>query len=312
MGVLPEIPNVAVMDTAWHQSMPKKAFMYAVPSNWYKEHKVRKYGFHGTSFLYTTKRAAALLGKDPKDVNLVIAHVGNGASMCAVKNGECYDTTMGLTPLDGLVMGTRSGALDPAVVKYMIDRAGMTINEVDTALNKKSGLLGITGRYIDRRDVAKGFQEGDEGCINAREMECYRIKKYIGSFVAAIGGADAIVFTAGVGEMDTEVRETSLEGLDFMGIKIDKKRNAISRTQRAETIISTDDSPVKVFVIPTDEELVMTEDTVALLQGTYDVHTKFEYSFQKSDYVNKSRVIALEKQVKKKPELKEVIVTPKM
>ncbi len=311
MGVLPGIKNIAVMDTAWHQTMEEKAFMYAVPKQWYKDYKVRKYGFHGTSFLYTTKRAAALLGKDPKDVNLVIAHVGNGASMCAVKNGVCYDTTMGLTPLDGLVMGTRSGTVDPALVKFMVDRAGMTIDEVDTALNKKSGLLGITGKYIDRRDVKKGCDDGIEECILAKDMECYRIKKYIGSFAAAIGGVDAVIFTAGVGEMAPHVREGALEGLDFMGIKLDKKRNALSRTQRAETIISTDDSPTKIFVIPTDEELVMTEDTVALLEGNYDVHTKFEYSFQSADYINKSRDEAIKKQLEDKPELKEVIVTPK-
>lgn len=311
MGVLPGVTNVGVMDTAWHQTMPEEAFRYAVPKAWYKDYKVRKYGFHGTSFLYTTKRAAALLGKDPKDVNLVIAHIGNGASMCAVKNGVCYDTSMGLTPLDGLVMGTRCGTLDPALVKFMVDRVGMTVDEVDTALNKKSGILGITGKYIDRRDVEAGVAEGDAECILAQNMEGYRIRKYIGEYVAAIGGADAIVFTAGVGEMGPSVRKIALEGLEFMGVQFDDRRNTISKTQRAETIISTDDSPTKVFVIPTDEELVMTEDTVALLKGTYDVHTNFEYSFQKPDYVNKSRAAALEKQLEKKPELKEVIYTSK-
>lgn len=312
MDVMPGITNVTIMDTAWHQSMPAKAFRYAVPKKWYTEHKVRKYGFHGTSFLYTTKRAAALLGKDPMDVNLVIAHVGNGASMCAVKNGVCYDTSMGLTPLDGLVMGTRSGQIDPAVVRYLCHKENMTVDEVDTALNKKSGLLGITEKYIDRRDVLKGVLEGNEDCILAKDMECYRIKKFIGSFAAAIGGIDAIVFTAGVGEMAVHIRKEAVEGLEFMGIKLDQEKNSISATQRAETLISADDSPVKIFVIPTDEELVMTEDTVALLKGTYDVHTNFEYSFQKPDYVNKSRVEALKKQLEKRPELAKVIVTPKM
>ncbi|QEN05571.1 acetate kinase [Thiospirochaeta perfilievii] len=312
MDVLPKVPNVTVMDTAWHQTMPEKAFRYAVPKQWYTDHKVRKYGFHGTSFLYTTKRAAALLGKDPKDVNLIIAHVGNGASMCAVKNGVCYDTTMGLTPLDGLVMGSRSGTLDPAVIRYMAHKESMTVDEVDTALNKKSGLLGVTGKYIDRRDVLKGALEGDKDCILANDMECYRIKKYIGSFVAALGRVDAVIFTAGVGEMARHVRKGALEGLEVMGIKMDERRNELSFTQRAETIISADDSPTKIFVIPTDEELVMAEDTVALLNGNYDVHTNFEYSFQKPDYVNKSRAIALEKQLIDRPELKEVIVTPKM
>ncbi|OQY39302.1 MAG: propionate kinase [Spirochaetaceae bacterium 4572_7] len=310
MAVLPKIPNVTIMDTAWHQTMPAKAFRYAVPKTWYTEHKVRKYGFHGTSFLYTTKRAAALLGKDPMDVNLIIAHVGNGASMCAVKNGVCYDTSMGLTPLDGLVMGTRSGQIDPAVVRFMCHKEDMTVDEVDTALNKKSGLLGITGKYIDRRDVLKGVLEGDEDCILAKDMECYRIKKYIGSFAAAIGKIDAIVFTAGVGEMAPHIRKDAVEGLEFMGIKLDLEKNDISRTQRAETMISTDDSPTKIFVIPTDEELVMTEDTVALLEGTYDVHSNFEYTFQKPGYVNKSRSEALKKQLASKPELASIIVTP--
>lgn len=310
MDILPGIPNVTVMDTAWHQSMPEEAYRYAVPKSWYKDYKVRKYGFHGTSFLYTTKRAAALLGKDPKEVNLVIAHIGNGASMCAVKNGECFDTSMGLTPLDGLVMGTRSGTLDPAVVKYMMDRSGMTIDEVDNALNKKSGILGITVTYIDRRDVDKGVHEGNADCILAQKMEGYRIKKYIGEFTAAVGGVDAIVFTAGVGEMGPEIRKIALEGLEYMGVNMDERRNTISKTQRAETIITTDDSPIKVFVIPTDEELVITEDTVAILNGNYDIHTNFEYTFQDPKYVNKSRVNALKKQLIKRPELKEVIVTP--
>ncbi len=310
MDVMPGVTNVTIMDTAWHQSMPAKSYRYAVPKSWYTDHKVRKYGFHGTSFLYTTKRAAALLGKDPKDVNLVIAHVGNGASMCAVKNGECYDTSMGLTPLDGLVMGSRSGTIDPAVVRFMCHAENMSVDEVDTALNKKSGLLGITGKYIDRRDVLKGVLEGDEDCKLALDMECYRIKKYIGSYVAALGGVDAIVFTAGVGEMAKHVRKDAIKGLECMGIILDEERNDISQTQRAETIISTDNSPVKVFVIPTDEELVMAEDTVALLEGTYDVHTKFEYSFQKPDYVNKSRAEALKKQLETRPELAKVIVTP--
>lgn len=310
MDVMPGVTNVTIMDTAWHQSMPAKAFRYAVPKSWYTEHKVRKYGFHGTSFLYTAKRAATLLGKEPKDVNLVIAHVGNGASMCAVKNGVCYDTSMGLTPLDGLVMGTRSGQIDPAVVRFMTHAENMTVDDVDTALNKKSGLLGITGKYIDRRDVLKGVEEGDEDCILANDMECYRIKKYIGSFAAALGGIDAIIFTAGVGEMARHVRRGALEGLEFMGIKMDEERNQLSFTQRAETIISADDSDVKIFVIPTDEELVMAEDTVALMEGNYDVHTNFEYSFQRPDYVNKSRAEALAKQLIKTPDLAKIIVTP--
>lgn len=306
--VLPNVPHAAVMDTAWHQTMPESSFMYAIPREWYTKYAARKYGFHGTSFLYTAKRAAALLNKDPKDTNLIICHIGNGASCCAVKNGVCYDTTMGITPLEGLVMGTRSGDLDPALPFYIMRKTGMSADEMDRALNKKSGLLGITGKYTDRRDIQKGAEEGDPLCKLGQEMEGYRIKKTIGSYVAALGKVDAVIFTAGVGEHSPKIRSLATENLEVMGIKLDEHKNALSNTSNGETIISADDSKVKVFVIPTDEELVMTEDAFALMKGTYDVHTNFTYSFQSKDYVNKAREAALQKEIEKNPELKNIIV----
>ena len=305
--VLPDVPHCAIMDTAWHQTMPEHAFMYAIPREWYEKYQARKYGFHGTSFLYTSKRAAVLLNKQPKDTNVIICHIGNGASICAVKNGQCYDTSMGITPLDGLVMGTRSGEIDPALPFYIMRKSGMSADEMDKALNKKSGLLGITEKYADRRDIEQAAKEGDKLSELAIEMESYRLKKYIGSYVAALGTVDAIVFTAGVGEHSPLIRGKALEGLEIMGIKIDQNKNNASNTSNAETCISADDSKVKVFVIPTDEELVMTEDAYALMKGTYDVHTNFTYSFQNPNYVNKAREAGLKGDIEKTPLLKDIV-----
>ena len=305
--VLPDVPHCAIMDTAWHQTMPEHSFMYAIPREWYKKYQARKYGFHGTSFLYTSKRAAVLLNKQPKDTNVIICHIGNGASICAVKNGQCYDTSMGITPLDGLVMGTRSGEIDPALPFYIMRKSGMSADEMDKALNKKSGLLGITEKYADRRDIEQAAKEGDKLSELAIEMESYRLKKYIGSYVAALGTVDAIVFTAGVGEHSPLIRGKALEGLEVMGIKIDQNKNNASNTSNAETCISADDSKVKVFVIPTDEELVMTEDAFALMKGTYDVHTNFTYSFQNPNYVNKAREAGLKGDIEKTPLLKDIV-----
>lgn len=308
MKALPGVPNAAVMDTAWHQTMPASSFNYAVPRKWFTDYGVRRYGFHGTSFLYTAKRASVLLGKKPADTNLIICHIGNGASMSAVKNGQAYDTTMGLTPLEGLMMGTRSGDIDPAIISFVMSKTGMTAKEVETELNKKSGILGVTTRFTDRRDMNKGAdEEKDELCILARDMECYRIKKYIGAYFAALGRVDAVVMTAGVGEFAWQIRERALEGLEALGIVLDKEKNKLSTTRNAETVISADHSPVKIYVIPTDEELVMTEDTYALMKGTYDVHTRFTYSFQDPAWVNKERARGLEKDLVKRPELSKIL-----
>lgn len=309
--VLPQVPQAIILDTAWHQTMPASSFMYALPYEWYENYNVRRYGFHGSSYMYTSKRAAVLLGKEPKDTNLVICHIGNGSSMCAVKNGCGFDTTMGMTPLEGLIMGTRCGDIDPAIVPYMMEKVGLSAAEIDTVMNKKSGVLGITQKYIDRRDVHKGYMAGEKKATLSLEMEAYRVKKYIGSYMAAIGRTDAIVFTAGVGEMNPVFRGKMLEGLEGLGIVIDPAKNEASVTRNAETCISADDSPIKVFVIPTDEELVMTEDTFALVNGSYDVHTNFTYSFQRKDYVNKAREEALPGNIKKNPALANVIVKAK-
>ena len=285
--------------------------MYAIPHEWYEKYAARRYGFHGTSFLYTAKRASVLLGKKPADTNIIIAHIGNGASMCAVKEGKCFDTSMGITPLEGLVMGTRCGDMDCALPFYIMRKTGMSAAEMDTALNKKSGLLGITGKYVDRRDVTKAAAEGDEKARLALEMECYRLRKYFGAYLAAIGPVDAIVFTAGVGEFAPHIRAKAVAGLEFLGIKMDPAKNELARTRNAETCISTDDSKIKIFVIPTDEELVMTEDAYALMKGTYDVHTNFTYSFQSKDYVNKAREEGLKKDLEKNPELKRILALPR-
>ncbi len=305
--VLPDIPHCAVMDTAWHQTMPKKAYLYALPYSWYEKYGVRRYGFHGTSFLYTAKRASVLLGKNPFETNLIIAHVGNGASINAVRNGISVDTSMGLTPLEGLIMGTRSGDCDPAISFYMYRETNMKPEEIETALNKKSGVLGITEQWVDRRDIEIAAKNGNERARLAIEMEAYRIKKYIGSYAAALGRVDAVVFTAGVGEMAPAIRELAVSGLENLGICLDKEKNAASRTRNAETEISSKDSKTKIFVIPTNEELVMTEDTYALLTNTYKEHTDFTYHFEHKDYVNKERSEAVKKDIEKHPELKNII-----
>ena len=307
--VMPDIPHAIVMDTAWHQTMPASAFMYAVPYEWYTTYNVRRYGFHGTSFIYTAKRASVLLGREPKDTNLIICHIGNGASVSAVRNGVCVDTSMGLTPLEGLVMGTRSGDLDPAILPFIMNRTGLSPKEMDTTLNKKSGLMGICG-MSDRRDVLKSSLEGNERAQLAIDMECHRLKKYIGAYSALLGKVDALVFTAGVGEMAPHIRLGSAKGLDNIGIKLDLEKNRLAQCRNAELAINTDDSPVKIFVIPTDEELVMTEDAYALVHGTYDVHINFTYSFQHKDYVNKAREEGLTADLAKRPELIPLIARP--
>jgi len=283
-AVLPDVPHIAIFDTAFHQTMPEHAYMYPLPYEWYEKHGVRRYGFHGTSHLYVSKRAAVMLGKDPKDCNIITMHIGNGVSHSAIKNGVSVDTSMGLTPLEGAVMGTRCGDIDPAIPMFIQQQEDIGPKEIDSILNKKSGVLGITGQYTDRRDVIEGAEEGDERCKLALEIEGYRLKKYIGAYCAALGSLDAVVFTAGVGEMGWLIREKACEGLEHMGIKFDKEKNKNTMTRKKESIITTDDSPVKVFVIPTDEELVFTEDVVAILEETYTEHMNYPYSFSSREF----------------------------
>ncbi|MEE4252511.1 MAG: acetate kinase [Desulfuromusa sp.] len=276
---LPDVPHIAIFDTAFHQSMPEHAYTYPVPQEWYEKHGVRRYGFHGTSHLYVSKRAATLLEKAPKDCNIITMHIGNGVSHTAIKNGISIDTSMGLTPLEGAVMGTRCGDIDPAIPAFIMERENLSPKEIDGILNKKSGILGITGEFTDRRDVIEAAEAGNKRCNLALEIEGYRLKKYIGSYCAILGRLDAVVFTAGVGEMGWLIREKALEDLEHIGIKLDKEKNRNTMTRKAETTITTPDSAVKVFVIPTDEELVFTEDVVAILEETYTDHMNFKYSF---------------------------------
>jgi acetate kinase len=286
-ALLPQVPHIAIFDTAFHQTMPEHAYLYPLPYDWYENFGVRRYGFHGTSHLYVSKRVAAILGKPASECNIVTMHIGNGVSHAAIRNGISVDTSMGLTPLEGAVMGTRCGDIDPAIPAFMMQRENLSAKEIDSILNKKSGVLGITGRFTDRRDIIEHAEKGDKLCKLALDIESYRLKKYIGSYMAAVGRLDAVVFTAGVGEMGWPIRERAIEGLEHMGIHLDKERNKGAMTRKRETLITTDDSPVKVYVIPTDEELVFTEDVVAILNGTYTDHMQFEYSFARPDFVRK-------------------------
>lgn len=280
-AAMPNIPHVAIFDTAFHQSMPEKAYLYALPYDWYTECSVRRYGFHGTSHLYVSKRAAALLGKPAKDCNIITMHIGNGVSCAAVKKGLCVDTTMGLTPLAGAIMGTRCGDIDPAIPMFMMQRMDVGPKFMDNLLNKKSGILGITGKYTDRRDVEEAANAGDKRCELAIEMEAYKLRKCAGEYAFALGQVDAIVFTAGVGENSGLIRQKTLEGLEAFGIKLDRDKNLATFSKHGETEISTPDSKVKVFMIPTNEELVFVEDVIAIIQNKYEDHTKYPYSFLK-------------------------------
>ena len=263
--VLPKVPMVAVYDTAFHQTMPKEKYMFPVPYEWYLNYSVRKYGFHGTSHKYITTVMKEKLEKD--DVNLIICHIGSGASISAIKNGKCYDTTMGITPLDGLMMGTRSGAIDPSILEYVCKESGMSISDVTDALNKKSGLLGISG-FSDSRDVENAAAKGDERAVLALTMYNDRVAKYIADYYVELEGkVDAIVFTAGVGENGIEARADIIKRLACLGIKLDKKLNAeiASFKEKSEGIISSKSSKVPVWVVPTNEELMIIKDTFEIV-----------------------------------------------
>jgi len=296
MELLPEIPHIAVMDTAFFQTLPQRAYIYAVPYEWYEKYGIRRYGFHGSSHLYVSRRAAVLLRKKKNEVNLITCHIGNGVSFTAIENGKPVDHSMGFTPLEGLVMGTRSGDLDPAIIGFISEKEGFTAPRIISILNRKSGILGITGQFTDRRDVIDAIKKGDKRAKLAFDIEAYRIKKYIGSYLAVLGHTDAIVFTAGAGERSYELREKALSGLEAMGVKIDKGKNKRAISSNVESLISSDDSHVKIFVIPTDEEMVFTEDVVAILKGKYtDPHT-YKYSFESPAYINKMREEAKRKE----------------
>lgn len=261
--LMPDTPMVGVFDTAFHQTMPSTAYLYGLPYEYYEKYKVRRYGFHGTSHSYVSKRVAELLGKPYDSLKTIVCHLGNGASVCAVKNGKSVDTSMGLTPLEGLVMGTRSGDIDPAILEFIAKKENLDIAGLMNVLNKKSGVLGLSSNLSsDFRDLEKGAEEGNEAAIRAREVFNYRVAKYIGAYTAAMNGADVIVFTAGLGENDAKVRKEICSYLEFLGIKID---DAANNTRGKEIVISTPDSKVTVMVVPTNEELAIARETLALI-----------------------------------------------
>ena len=261
-ALLPNIPQVGVFDTAFHQTMRDYAYMYALPYNLYKEYGVRRYGFHGTSHRYVSQRVCEFLGCKPEDKRIITCHIGNGASIAAVKYGKCVDTSMGLTPLEGLMMGTRTGDIDAGAVTYLMDKFNLDTKGISDLLNKKSGLAGVSEGSSDFRDILAGIAAGNDKARLAKEMYTYRIKKYIGAYAAAMGGVDIILFTGGAGENQWEVREGATDGLEYMGVKMDQTKNRSCRA--TEAILSADDSKVTVCCIPTDEELMIALDTQAL------------------------------------------------
>ena len=261
-ALLPNIPQVGVFDTAFHQTMPDYAYMYALPYELYKKYGVRRYGFHGTSHRYVSQRVCEFLGVKPEGKKIITCHIGNGASIAAVKDGKCVDTSMGLTPLEGLIMGTRSGDIDAGAVTFLMDKLNLDTKGLSNLLNKKSGLAGVSELSSDFRDILAGIKDGNDKARLAKEMYTYRIKKYIGQYAAAMGGVDIILFTGGAGENQWEVREGATEGLEFMGVKMDAEKNKACRA--TEAILSADDSKVTVCCIPTDEELMIALDTLAL------------------------------------------------
>lgn len=260
---MPNVPNVAVFDTAFHQTMPATAYMYALPYEYYETYKIRRYGFHGTSHKYVSGKAALLAGKDIKDMKIITCHLGNGSSVAAIENGKVIDTSMGFTPLAGLPMGTRCGDIDPAIVTYLIDKLGVSAKELDTIMNKKSGMLGVSCHSNDFRDLENKMNEGDEKCTLAFEMFLYSLKKIVGSYVAAMNGVDAVVFTGGVGENNGWVREQVMNNFAYMGVKMDAESNNLPASER---FVSAADSSVQVMVIPTDEEMMIALDTKALTE----------------------------------------------
>lgn len=263
MELMPKVPMVAVFDTAFHQTMPPKAYLYGIPFSYYEKYKIRRYGFHGTSHSYVSQRAAEILGKDAKDLKVIVCHLGNGASLSAVKNGESVDTSMGLTPLEGLIMGTRSGDIDPAIVTHIAKKENCTADEVISILNKKSGILGMSECSSDFRDLIKAIKDEDFKAKATFEAYAYRIAKYIGAYTAAMNGVDVIAFTAGVGENNGAIRAAVVEYLGYLGTTIDPEKN---KAAGEETIISAEGSKVTIMIVPTNEELAIARETVAIVE----------------------------------------------
>ena len=261
--LMPDVPMVGVFDTAFHQTMPRKAFLYGLPYEYYEKYKVRRYGFHGTSHSFVSKACAEYLKLDLKNSKIIVAHLGNGASVSAVLNGECVDTSMGLTPLEGLVMGTRSGDLDPAIIDFVGKKEGLSLDEMNEVLNKKSGMLGISGVSSDGRDLEAAAETGNKRAQLALDVFDYRVIKYIGAYAAAMNGVDAIAFTAGIGENNIKMRKDVCSSLTYLGVKLDEEKNNVRGEER---IISADDSKVQVLLVPTNEELAIARETLALVK----------------------------------------------
>lgn len=264
--IIGDIPQVAVFDTGFHQTMPDYSYIYPIPYEYYEKYKLRRYGFHGTSHRYVTARAAAMLGKKPEELNIVTCHLGNGSSITAVKGGKSYDTTMGVTPLDGLMMGTRSGSIDPAILPFLMEKEGLSAKEIDTMLNKKSGMLGVSQTTSDNRDIEQGAKAGNKRYQLVENMLVHQITKYVGGFAAAMGGIDAVVFTGGIGENNPQYRTRVGKNLEFMGVKVDEAINAKAFRTSDEYDISASDATVRMLVIPTNEELMIARDTYELVK----------------------------------------------
>ena len=266
--LMPGVPQVAVFDTGFHQTMPDYAYLYALPYEYYEKYHIRRYGFHGTSHRYVSMRAAEMLGKKPEELRIVTCHLGNGSSIAAVKNGKCYDTTMGLTPLEGILMGTRCGSIDPAIVPLLMKKEHLTPDEIDTIMNKKSGILGLTGGVTsDNRDIEEGARNGNKRYQLIEAMLVHQLTKYIGGYAAAMGGVDAIVFAGGIGENNPHYRSRVADNLAFLGVKIDEETNQKAKRTSVEYDISAPDARVKMLVIPTNEELMIAKDTEELTRG---------------------------------------------
>jgi acetate kinase len=261
-ALLPNVPQCGVFDTAFHQTMPDYAYMYALPYSLYKKYGVRRYGFHGSSHRYVSRKAANILNVDYENLKIISCHLGNGASIAAIKNGKSLDTSMGLTPVEGLIMGTRVGDVDAGALSFIMTKEEIGVSQLNTLMNKQSGILGVSGVSSDMREVEKAVEEGNERAALSLKMYTYRIKKYIGSYAAAMGGVDVIIFTGGVGENAIEIRAEILSNLNFMGIELDEEKNKVGAK---DTVISTSNSTCKIMLIPTDEELVIAQDTMAIL-----------------------------------------------
>lgn len=262
-AILPGVPMVAVFDTAFHQTMPKKSYLYGLPHELYTKYGVRRYGFHGTSHKYVSQKAAEMLGKDIKDLKIITCHLGNGASIAAVDGGKCVDTSMGFTPLEGLIMGTRCGDIDAAILPFLMRKENLNADQLDAMMNKQSGVYGMTGISSDFRDIEGAAEKGDEKAQVALDAYVQKVKKYIGSYAAEMNGVDAVVFTAGVGENGIEIREAIASNMEFLGMKLDKEANKVRGKER---VISTEDSAVKILLVPTNEELMIARDTLALVK----------------------------------------------